>query len=166
MGPCPRSLLAALLLVLCGVGTAHGDTPANCTYPELLGTWVFQVGPVGSQRNVNCLLMGKPRRSRTPTSTRFSPGLLPFSPPSSSFRSAHKERPHPGPVPVGSRVDLKPLGVPFTAPGPRRLSSAAENFSFHVSLVVTGPKHFFQELNIPLGFLFFCLFIYLFFLSF
>ncbi|XP_004763618.1 dipeptidyl peptidase 1 isoform X2 [Mustela nigripes] len=62
MGPCPRSLLAALLLVLCGVGTAHGDTPANCTYPELLGTWVFQVGPVGSQRNVNCLLMGQPEK--------------------------------------------------------------------------------------------------------
>ncbi|XP_032212272.1 dipeptidyl peptidase 1 isoform X2 [Mustela erminea] len=62
MGTCPRSLLAALLLVLCGVGTAHGDTPANCTYPELLGTWVFQVGPVGSQRNVNCLLMGQPEK--------------------------------------------------------------------------------------------------------
>ncbi|XP_044114284.1 dipeptidyl peptidase 1 isoform X2 [Neovison vison] len=62
MGPCPRSLLAALLLVLCGVGPTHGDTPANCTYPELLGTWVFQVGPVGSQRNVNCLLMGQPEK--------------------------------------------------------------------------------------------------------
>uniref|UniRef100_A0A452VI37 Dipeptidyl peptidase 1-like n=1 Tax=Ursus maritimus TaxID=29073 RepID=A0A452VI37_URSMA len=62
MGPWPRSLLAALLLLLSGVGTAHCDTPANCTYPELLGTWVFQVGPVGSQRNINCSVMGPPEK--------------------------------------------------------------------------------------------------------
>ncbi|XP_027435073.1 dipeptidyl peptidase 1 isoform X2 [Zalophus californianus] len=62
MGPWPRSLLAALLLLLSGVGTAHCDTPANCTYPELLGTWVFQVGAVGSQRNVNCSVMGPPEK--------------------------------------------------------------------------------------------------------
>ncbi|XP_030883751.1 dipeptidyl peptidase 1 isoform X4 [Leptonychotes weddellii] len=62
MGPWPRLLLAAFLLLLSGVGTAHCDTPANCTYPDLLGTWVFQVGAVGSQRNVNCSAMGPPEK--------------------------------------------------------------------------------------------------------
>ncbi|XP_021547492.1 dipeptidyl peptidase 1 isoform X2 [Mirounga angustirostris] len=62
MGPWPRLLLAAFLLLLSGVGTAHCDTPANCTYPDLLGTWVFQVGAVGSQRNVNCSVMGPPEK--------------------------------------------------------------------------------------------------------
>lgn len=75
MGPWPRSLLAALLLLLSGVGTAHCDTPANCTHPELLGTWVFQVGPVGSQRNVNCSVMGKPPAPPDSPPTLFSPGL-------------------------------------------------------------------------------------------
>ncbi|KAF6102885.1 cathepsin C [Phyllostomus discolor] len=63
MGPWPRSQLAAALLLLCGIGTAHGDTPANCTYPDLLGTWVFQVGRGGSQRDVNCSsAMGPPEK--------------------------------------------------------------------------------------------------------
>ncbi|XP_066226522.1 dipeptidyl peptidase 1 isoform X1 [Saccopteryx leptura] len=62
MGPRPRSLLAALLLFLCCFGAGHCDTPANCTYPDLLGTWVFQVGPGGSQRDVNCSVMGPPEK--------------------------------------------------------------------------------------------------------
>ncbi|XP_027798291.1 dipeptidyl peptidase 1 isoform X1 [Marmota flaviventris] len=62
MGPWPHSLLAGLLLLLCGVWTVRCDTPANCTYPDLLGTWVFQVGPVGSQRDINCSVMGPPEK--------------------------------------------------------------------------------------------------------
>uniref|UniRef100_A0A8C9Q0W5 Cathepsin C n=1 Tax=Spermophilus dauricus TaxID=99837 RepID=A0A8C9Q0W5_SPEDA len=62
MGPWPRSLLAGLLLSLCGVWTVRCDTPANCTYPDLLGTWVFQVGPVGSQRDINCSVMEPPEK--------------------------------------------------------------------------------------------------------
>uniref|UniRef100_A0A8C6FKF4 Dipeptidyl peptidase 1 n=1 Tax=Moschus moschiferus TaxID=68415 RepID=A0A8C6FKF4_MOSMO len=62
MGPRPGSRLAALLLLVCGAGSARGDTPANCTYPDLLGTWVFQVGPSGSQRDVNCSVMGPPEK--------------------------------------------------------------------------------------------------------
>ncbi|XP_069327048.1 dipeptidyl peptidase 1 isoform X2 [Eulemur rufifrons] len=58
MGLGPRSLIAALLLLLSGVCTVRCDTPANCTYPALLGTWVFQVGPSGSQRDTNCSVMG------------------------------------------------------------------------------------------------------------
>ncbi|ELW68926.1 dipeptidyl peptidase 1 isoform X1 [Tupaia chinensis] len=61
MCPWPRSLLATLLLVLAGVLTVRSDTPANCTYPELLGTWVFQVGASGSQR-INCSVMGPPEK--------------------------------------------------------------------------------------------------------
>ncbi|XP_008582942.1 PREDICTED: dipeptidyl peptidase 1, partial [Galeopterus variegatus] len=56
--PRPRSLLAALLLLLSWVRTVRGDTPANCTHSDLLGTWVFQVGSGGSQRDVNCSVMG------------------------------------------------------------------------------------------------------------
>lgn len=59
MSPWSSLPLAALLLLFSGVCTVIGDTPANCTYPELLGTWVFQVGPTGSQRDTNCSVMGK-----------------------------------------------------------------------------------------------------------
>ncbi|XP_007564164.1 PREDICTED: dipeptidyl peptidase 1 [Poecilia mexicana] len=31
-----------------------GDTPANCTYEDLLGTWVFQVSKGGHDQTVNC----------------------------------------------------------------------------------------------------------------
>lgn len=60
MGPWTHSLCAALLLVLLGVCTVRSDTPANCTYPDLLGTWVFQVGPTRSRSDINCSVMGKP----------------------------------------------------------------------------------------------------------
>ncbi|XP_034369557.1 dipeptidyl peptidase 1 isoform X2 [Arvicanthis niloticus] len=57
MGPWTHSLCAALLLVLLGVCTVRSDTPANCTYPDLLGTWVFQVGPTRSRSDINCSVM-------------------------------------------------------------------------------------------------------------
>ncbi|XP_061262003.1 dipeptidyl peptidase 1 isoform X2 [Bos javanicus] len=62
MGPWSGSRLAALLLLVYGTGSVRGDTPANCTYPDLLGTWVFQVGSSGSQRDVNCSVMGPPEK--------------------------------------------------------------------------------------------------------
>lgn len=62
MGPWPHSLLAGLLLLLCGVCTVRCDTPANCTYPDLLGTWVFQVGPVVSHPDINCSVMEPPEK--------------------------------------------------------------------------------------------------------
>ncbi|XP_008064583.1 dipeptidyl peptidase 1 isoform X3 [Carlito syrichta] len=62
MGAGSRSLLAAFLLLLSGYRTVRGDTPANCTYPDLLGTWVFEVGPGGAQRNVNCSILGPPEK--------------------------------------------------------------------------------------------------------
>lgn len=104
MGPRPRAPLAALLLLLlCGVGTARGDTPANCTYPDLLGTWVFQVGRGGSQREANCSVMGKRPRARIP--------LLPPSP----LRTA----------PTGEHTCRKGGGGHWLAPGPWDARSSA-----------------------------------------
>lgn len=57
MGPWTHSLRAALLLVLLGVCSVSSDTPANCTYPDLLGTWVFQVGPRHPRSDINCSVM-------------------------------------------------------------------------------------------------------------
>ncbi|XP_029403066.1 dipeptidyl peptidase 1 isoform X2 [Mus pahari] len=59
MGPWTHSLSAALLLMLLGVCTVRSDTPANCTYPDLLGTWVFQVGPRHSRSDINCSVMDR-----------------------------------------------------------------------------------------------------------
>ncbi|XP_021519636.1 dipeptidyl peptidase 1 isoform X2 [Meriones unguiculatus] len=58
MGPWPHSLRAVLLLLFLGVCTVRSDTPANCTYPDLLGSWVFQVGPRRPRSDVNCSEMG------------------------------------------------------------------------------------------------------------
>uniref|UniRef100_A0A8C6TXV0 Dipeptidyl peptidase 1 n=1 Tax=Neogobius melanostomus TaxID=47308 RepID=A0A8C6TXV0_9GOBI len=44
-------LLCALLI---WVEETRADTPANCTYEDLLGTWVFQVSKGGQDRTVNC----------------------------------------------------------------------------------------------------------------
>uniref|UniRef100_A0A8C9Y5W9 Cathepsin C n=1 Tax=Sander lucioperca TaxID=283035 RepID=A0A8C9Y5W9_SANLU len=41
-------------LLLLWVDGSWGDTPANCTYEELLGTWVFQVSKGGHDNTINC----------------------------------------------------------------------------------------------------------------
>ncbi|XP_029922587.1 dipeptidyl peptidase 1 [Myripristis murdjan] len=41
------------VLLLCVEGSL-GDTPANCTYEELLGTWLFHVSKGGHDRHVDC----------------------------------------------------------------------------------------------------------------
>uniref|UniRef100_UPI00398E39E4 dipeptidyl peptidase 1 n=1 Tax=Pristiophorus japonicus TaxID=55135 RepID=UPI00398E39E4 len=53
------------LLCVLAVGTALADTPANCTYEDLQGTWVFHVGREGPDRNVDCSKMGSPVKSVT-----------------------------------------------------------------------------------------------------
>ena len=30
------------------------DTPANCTYEEVKGTWIFQLGKGGHDRTIEC----------------------------------------------------------------------------------------------------------------
>ncbi|XP_047449175.1 dipeptidyl peptidase 1 [Mugil cephalus] len=48
-------LSAVLLCVfLIWVEGSWGDTPANCTYEDLLGTWVFQLSKGGQDKTVNC----------------------------------------------------------------------------------------------------------------
>lgn len=49
-------LLCALALFLAG---ARGDTPANCSFEDLVGTWMFQVSEGGKDRSVNCSQMGE-----------------------------------------------------------------------------------------------------------
>ncbi|XP_062328610.1 dipeptidyl peptidase 1 [Osmerus eperlanus] len=48
-------LVCVLLLWVEG---SVGDTPANCSYEDLLGTWVFQVSKGGLDKTVNCSQMG------------------------------------------------------------------------------------------------------------
>ncbi|TNN32369.1 Dipeptidyl peptidase 1 [Liparis tanakae] len=49
-------LVSALVcaLVLLWAEGSMGDTPANCTYEDLQGTWVFQVSAGGHDQTVNC----------------------------------------------------------------------------------------------------------------
>lgn len=46
------------LFLLC-VERCWSDTPANCTYEDLVGTWVFQVSKGGHDKTVNCSAEGK-----------------------------------------------------------------------------------------------------------
>ncbi|KAJ0022178.1 hypothetical protein NQD34_009668 [Periophthalmus magnuspinnatus] len=43
-----------LCVLLIWVKSSRADTPANCTYEELLGTWVFQVSKGGQDKSINC----------------------------------------------------------------------------------------------------------------
>ncbi|XP_077422865.1 dipeptidyl peptidase 1 [Vanacampus margaritifer] len=47
------SVVLACVLMIC-TEVCRGDTPANCTYEDLLGTWVFQVSSGGHDKTVNC----------------------------------------------------------------------------------------------------------------
>lgn len=52
-------LLLGCCVSLLLAGGARGDTPANCSYEDLLGTWVFQVSTGGHDRSVNCSTEGR-----------------------------------------------------------------------------------------------------------
>lgn len=45
---------ALLCLFLFLIEDSWGDTPANCTYEDLLGTWVLQMSKGGHDRSINC----------------------------------------------------------------------------------------------------------------
>lgn len=117
MGPWSGSRLVALLLLVYGAGSVRGDTPANCTYPDLLGTWVFQVGSSGSQRDVNCSVMGKPLAPGHPLPPWVCPGLLRFDP-CALVPAANP--PLPRPALAGGQEVLAGLGVPPSAPSRSR----------------------------------------------
>ena len=50
-------LLAAALIA------ALGDTPANCSYEDALGTWRFYIGPAGFDNRLNCSKPFSPRKT-------------------------------------------------------------------------------------------------------
>lgn len=49
---------AFVCMLLLWAEGSRGDTPANCTYEELVGTWVFQVSKGGHDKTVNCSAEG------------------------------------------------------------------------------------------------------------
>ena len=52
------SVLLPLLVTFVTVRESMADTPANCTYEEIRGKWVFYVGEGGNDKTVNCSAMG------------------------------------------------------------------------------------------------------------
>ena len=46
--------LSLFVFFAVGVPAALGDTPANCTYEDILGTWTFYVGPTGYDNTLDC----------------------------------------------------------------------------------------------------------------
>ena len=48
------SMFTCVCLLLVGLGTVLGDTPANCTYEDVLGTWFFHVGTSGYETAPDC----------------------------------------------------------------------------------------------------------------
>ena len=46
--------LTVLLLLVGELSVVLADTPANCTYEDVLGAWTFHVGPSGLDNTVNC----------------------------------------------------------------------------------------------------------------
>ncbi|XP_038617828.1 dipeptidyl peptidase 1 [Tachyglossus aculeatus] len=53
------------LLLLALARHSLSDTPANCTFADLEGTWIFQVGKGQGppDRNINCSVMGPPEKN-------------------------------------------------------------------------------------------------------
>ncbi|KAM8853311.1 dipeptidyl peptidase 1 [Synchiropus picturatus] len=49
-----RLWTVALCLILVWAQRTSADTPANCTYEDLLGTWLFQVSKGGQDKSINC----------------------------------------------------------------------------------------------------------------
>ncbi|XP_028818194.1 dipeptidyl peptidase 1 [Denticeps clupeoides] len=64
-----RFLLCLLVLL---AQDAKCDTPANCSYEELVGTWLFQVSEGGKDRSINCSFMGPTVKTVTVTLEKLS----------------------------------------------------------------------------------------------
>lgn len=46
---------ATSLIILFGCFLlAKSDTPANCTYEDVRGVWLFTEGPRGNDKTINC----------------------------------------------------------------------------------------------------------------
>ncbi|XP_036393198.1 dipeptidyl peptidase 1 [Megalops cyprinoides] len=53
-----KGTLVWLCIFLFRIERSFCDTPANCTYEDLVGTWIFQVSEGGKDRDINCTTMG------------------------------------------------------------------------------------------------------------
>jgi len=49
-----KALYGALVCMLISLATVFADTPANCTYEEIAGSWTFHIGAGNKNRNINC----------------------------------------------------------------------------------------------------------------
>lgn len=45
---------AVCLFLLSSCIAVSADTPANCTYEEIRGTWLFSIGEGGQDNDINC----------------------------------------------------------------------------------------------------------------
>lgn len=61
-----------LCVLLIWVESSRADTPANCTYEDLLGTWVFQVSKGGHDKTINCSAEATGESSVTVTLEKLS----------------------------------------------------------------------------------------------
>ena len=48
------ALILVAICLLSAVGKSLQDTPANCTYEDIRGSWLFQEGPRGQSKSVDC----------------------------------------------------------------------------------------------------------------
>lgn len=46
--------ILSLLVIFTIISFAKCDTPANCTYEDIKGLWIFQEGPRGNDKTINC----------------------------------------------------------------------------------------------------------------
>jgi cathepsin C len=51
-------LICYLAFIACCASIAIADTPANCTYEDIRGQWVFHEGPRRNDKTVNCSANG------------------------------------------------------------------------------------------------------------
>ena len=47
------------------IHTSSADTPANCSYEDVLGTWEFYIGPAGFDRTIDCSTSWMPMKTLT-----------------------------------------------------------------------------------------------------
>ena len=68
-----RSLLlgSVAFTLLCFFTSAFGDTPANCTYESIAGTWTFYVGKTGYDNTIDCCSNEIPVQNRITIELKF-----------------------------------------------------------------------------------------------